>query len=237
MRTIGGPSRGPRSTTWTSPPGGRGSAAGLGDLAGLVLPSRRAVEPSSTTAPRRPPIRIFQPLPMPVVTLADMSEKFVIQGGAPLSGELTVAGNKNAALPILAACLLTEEELLLAPRAAHPRHRSADRAARAARRRGRVARGQQHPPLRGRGRRRGCRRGALEADPRLLPARRPASGALRRGTDAAARRRLHRPPSPRRTPRRLRATSAPGRRRSLDRGHGARRRSAPLPRSSWTSLR
>jgi UDP-N-acetylglucosamine 1-carboxyvinyltransferase len=40
-------------------------------------------------------------------------EKFVIQGGAPLSGELTVAGNKNAALPILAACLLTEEELLL----------------------------------------------------------------------------------------------------------------------------
>ena len=40
-------------------------------------------------------------------------EKFVIQGGAPLSGELTVAGNKNAALPILAACLLTEEEVLL----------------------------------------------------------------------------------------------------------------------------
>jgi UDP-N-acetylglucosamine 1-carboxyvinyltransferase len=40
-------------------------------------------------------------------------EKFVIQGGAPLSGELTAAGNKNAALPILAACLLSEEELLL----------------------------------------------------------------------------------------------------------------------------
>jgi UDP-N-acetylglucosamine 1-carboxyvinyltransferase len=40
-------------------------------------------------------------------------EKFVIQGGEPLSGELTVAGNKNAALPILAACLLTEEELVL----------------------------------------------------------------------------------------------------------------------------
>jgi UDP-N-acetylglucosamine 1-carboxyvinyltransferase len=42
-----------------------------------------------------------------------MSEKFVIQGGTPLSGEVSVAGNKNAALPILAACLLTEEELLL----------------------------------------------------------------------------------------------------------------------------
>src|SRR4051812_20077593 len=40
-------------------------------------------------------------------------EKFVIKGGVPLSGELTVAGNKNAALPILAACLLTEEELVL----------------------------------------------------------------------------------------------------------------------------
>ena len=40
-------------------------------------------------------------------------EKFIIEGGVPLSGEVTVAGNKNAALPILAACLLTEEELLL----------------------------------------------------------------------------------------------------------------------------
>src|SRR5215216_1491743 len=40
-------------------------------------------------------------------------EKFVIQGGSPLSGEIVAAGNKNAALPILAACLLTEEELVL----------------------------------------------------------------------------------------------------------------------------
>jgi UDP-N-acetylglucosamine 1-carboxyvinyltransferase len=40
-------------------------------------------------------------------------EKFVIQGGAPLSGEIVAAGNKNAALPIFAACLLTEEELVL----------------------------------------------------------------------------------------------------------------------------
>jgi UDP-N-acetylglucosamine 1-carboxyvinyltransferase len=40
-------------------------------------------------------------------------EKFVIKGGAPLSGEIRVAGNKNAALPILAACLLTDEELVL----------------------------------------------------------------------------------------------------------------------------
>ncbi len=40
-------------------------------------------------------------------------DKFVIQGRAPLSGEITVAGNKNAALPILAACLLTEDEVRL----------------------------------------------------------------------------------------------------------------------------
>ncbi|HET8975123.1 MAG TPA: UDP-N-acetylglucosamine 1-carboxyvinyltransferase [Solirubrobacterales bacterium] len=40
-------------------------------------------------------------------------EKFVIQGGTPLSGEIVAAGNKNAALPILAACLLTEEEVLI----------------------------------------------------------------------------------------------------------------------------
>jgi len=41
-------------------------------------------------------------------------EKFVIQGGTPLSGEIVPAGNKNAALPILAACLLTDEELRVA---------------------------------------------------------------------------------------------------------------------------
>ncbi len=40
-------------------------------------------------------------------------EKFIIQGGVPLSGEILPAGNKNAALPILAACLLTEEELVV----------------------------------------------------------------------------------------------------------------------------
>jgi UDP-N-acetylglucosamine 1-carboxyvinyltransferase len=40
-------------------------------------------------------------------------ENFVIHGGAPLSGEITAAGNKNAALPILAACLLTEDEVVV----------------------------------------------------------------------------------------------------------------------------
>jgi UDP-N-acetylglucosamine 1-carboxyvinyltransferase len=40
-------------------------------------------------------------------------EKFVIQGGTPLAGTVVPAGNKNAALPALAACLLTREEVVL----------------------------------------------------------------------------------------------------------------------------
>ncbi len=40
-------------------------------------------------------------------------EKFVIEGGVPLKGEVTPAGNKNAALPLIAACLLTDEPVVL----------------------------------------------------------------------------------------------------------------------------
>src|SRR5574342_1291089 len=40
-------------------------------------------------------------------------EKFVIEGGVPLNGEVTPAGNKNAALPLVAACLLTDEPIIL----------------------------------------------------------------------------------------------------------------------------
>ncbi|MEI2701928.1 MAG: UDP-N-acetylglucosamine 1-carboxyvinyltransferase [Baekduia sp.] len=40
-------------------------------------------------------------------------EKFVIEGGVPLSGTVTPAGNKNGALPCLAATVLTEEEVVL----------------------------------------------------------------------------------------------------------------------------
>ncbi len=40
-------------------------------------------------------------------------EKFIIEGGVPLNGEVTPAGNKNAALPLLAACLLTDEPVVL----------------------------------------------------------------------------------------------------------------------------
>jgi UDP-N-acetylglucosamine 1-carboxyvinyltransferase len=40
-------------------------------------------------------------------------DKFIIQGGYPLSGEVTPSGNKNAALPLLASCLLTNEPVIL----------------------------------------------------------------------------------------------------------------------------
>jgi UDP-N-acetylglucosamine 1-carboxyvinyltransferase len=40
-------------------------------------------------------------------------EKFVIEGGVPLRGEVMPAGNKNAALPLLAACMLTDEPVVL----------------------------------------------------------------------------------------------------------------------------
>ncbi|HEY5428991.1 MAG TPA: UDP-N-acetylglucosamine 1-carboxyvinyltransferase [Solirubrobacteraceae bacterium] len=36
-----------------------------------------------------------------------------MEGGVPLSGTITPAGNKNGALPILAACLLTDDEVIL----------------------------------------------------------------------------------------------------------------------------
>ena len=50
-------------------------------------------------------------------------EKFVIDGGVPLSGTIVPAGNKNGALPILAASVLTEDEVIAAQRAADPRRR------------------------------------------------------------------------------------------------------------------
>lgn len=40
-------------------------------------------------------------------------EKFVIEGGFPLKGEVIPGGNKNAALPLMAACLLTSEPVIL----------------------------------------------------------------------------------------------------------------------------
>jgi UDP-N-acetylglucosamine 1-carboxyvinyltransferase len=40
-------------------------------------------------------------------------DAFVIEGARPLNGRIRAAGNKNGALPILAGCLLTEDEVVL----------------------------------------------------------------------------------------------------------------------------
>src|SRR5215218_1153775 len=56
--------------------------------------------------PGRPDVRSTR-APEPLM------EKFVIEGGVPLSGTVVPAGNKNAALPLLAACLLTAEPVVL----------------------------------------------------------------------------------------------------------------------------
>lgn len=40
-------------------------------------------------------------------------DRFIIEGGRPIQGNVTPSGNKNAALPLLAAALLTDETLIL----------------------------------------------------------------------------------------------------------------------------
>jgi len=42
-----------------------------------------------------------------------VSQSFVIEGGRQLHGSIRATGNKNAALPIVAACLLTDEPVTL----------------------------------------------------------------------------------------------------------------------------
>ena len=40
-------------------------------------------------------------------------EQFIMKGGNPLVGEVTISGAKNAALGILAASILTDEDVLM----------------------------------------------------------------------------------------------------------------------------
>jgi UDP-N-acetylglucosamine 1-carboxyvinyltransferase len=50
---------------------------------------------------------------MAIAAREGIVESFVIEGGVPLRGTVRPAGNKNAALPILAACLLTSDPVTL----------------------------------------------------------------------------------------------------------------------------
>ncbi|MBL7961430.1 UDP-N-acetylglucosamine 1-carboxyvinyltransferase, partial [bacterium] len=40
-------------------------------------------------------------------------EKFIVEGGHTLKGTFNPAGNKNEALPVIAACMLTDEPVML----------------------------------------------------------------------------------------------------------------------------
>jgi len=40
-------------------------------------------------------------------------DRFVVEGGVTLRGSVEISGAKNSALPVLAACLLTEEPVIL----------------------------------------------------------------------------------------------------------------------------
>jgi UDP-N-acetylglucosamine 1-carboxyvinyltransferase len=50
---------------------------------------------------------------MALSTIARAMQSFVIEGGRPLSGTVTASGNKNGALPILAACVMASDEVRL----------------------------------------------------------------------------------------------------------------------------
>ena len=132
-----------------------------------------------------------------------LMEKFVIEGGVPLSGTMVPAGNKNGALPILASSVLTEDEVIVRN---VPRIRDVEAMLEILRAIG-VEVAWRGPNERRAVRRRRARRGdrprARRADPRLLPARRAAARALSPRRDAAAGRRRDRPPPPGPAPRRL----------------------------------
>ena len=117
-----------------------------------------------------------------------------IEGGRALSGRVAVEGNKNSALPLIAACMLTEQPCEIDQRAAHPGRGRAARHHRGARRDGRRARDRHAAdPVRAR-HQRPARSGAGRPAARVGAAARTAARAARLGAARAARRRLSRAP-------------------------------------------
>src|SRR4051794_41897930 len=58
-------------------------------------------------------VRLAEPPHLALAAPPVHMEKFVIDGGVPLRGTVTPAGNKNGALPILAPSVLTAEEVVV----------------------------------------------------------------------------------------------------------------------------
>jgi UDP-N-acetylglucosamine 1-carboxyvinyltransferase len=118
---------------------------------------------------------------MAVATRDTTIETFLIHGGVPLSGTVRPAGNKNAALPILAACVLTADPVTLDN---VPRIRDVEAMIdllRRHRRRGRVALGPNRLRVWAADIRTRLDAELCFADPSVDPLRRTASGLVWRG--------------------------------------------------------
>src|SRR5581483_2729900 len=88
-------------------------SAGKADESPAPAGSGQGSPPAAAQSPQNTaPATLGASTPEPPTGQAPM-EKFVIEGGVPLSGTIVPAGNKNGALPILAACLLTDDEVIL----------------------------------------------------------------------------------------------------------------------------
>ncbi len=180
-------------------------------------------------------VRLAEP-PNPSLAAPVRMEKFVIDGGVPLRGTVVPAGNKNGALPILAASVLTAEEVVVRN---VPRIRDVEAMLRVLRGIGVTVEWRDDNEV--------ClcaagvdpeaddRPRARDPHPRVVPARRPAARALRPRRHAAARRRRHRPAPPRSAPRRLPRARRALRARPRHRPRRARTAACARARSSWTS--
>ena len=169
-------------------------------------------------------------------TADDHMSTLLIEGGHRLSGRVDVEGNKNAALPLLAACLLTTEECVLTN---VPRISDVEVMARLLVDLGAEVEGiGTHDAARAlsRGRQGRARRRAGRPAARIGAAARSAARAARPRAPGAARRRL--PGAPHRSSTHLEALRRDGRaRRARRRATSSRRRTACSRRRSICSKR
>ncbi len=164
------------------------------------------------------------------MSVATAPQTLVIEGGNPLNGRIRASGNKNGALPILAACLLADEPVTLSN---VPRIRDVETMLELVC--GTGASAEWTGPNEVRVDPQGLSSyevdgGSGGADPGVVPARRPAARAARPGERAAAGRRRDRPAPARSAHPRARAARRADRDREPLRdadGRAARRRDLP----------
>ena len=194
--------------------------------------------PETNFASEMPFATLAQPPELLSPATADpRMEKFIIEGGQPLSGTVVPAGNKNAALPALAATLLTEEEVVLRN---VPRIRDVEAMLALLRSVGATTEWRDENVRRRLRRRRPRGRAGHLADrahPRLVPAGGTAAGPVRLRQHAAARRRRDRPPPAGSAPGRLPRAGRHRRGPQVLRHHRARATACARATSSWTSRR